>query len=200
MPGMGQGDDRRSAWTTVSGTIPSRRGKTPATRWLVERIALSSARFTTLRPDTTFPSRSTFTNFLCHLRYPRLTHHVSAPEPVGAVAPAPPTAAEAQPTATDAPKDTEAKATDTPAPAAPLDLPAIPSSKPAAGMSATSGPMFDEPNFGEEKPAAPAAPAAAPAPAAQAEEPVATAAAPAPSTEPTATPAVPAAAEDKAEK
>jgi hypothetical protein len=31
-------------------------------------------------------------------------------------------------------------------------MPALPNSKPAAGMSATSGPMFEEPNFGEEKP------------------------------------------------
>ncbi|KAJ4377946.1 hypothetical protein N0V83_000776 [Neocucurbitaria cava] len=70
----------------------------------------------------------------------------------------------------DAPKVIEAKATDTPtessAPAAPLDLPAIPTSKPAAGMSATSGPMFDEPDFDsntkEEKPIAPSTTPAAP--------------------------------------
>ena len=117
---------------------------------------------------------------------------LSAPEPAGAVAPAPPTAAEAQPTATEAPKDTEAKPADTTAPAAPLDLPELPESKPAAGMSATSGPMFDEPNF-HDKPATPAAPAeqpTAPAPAAEASTSAA---------EPTAT-ATPTAPEDKAEK
>jgi hypothetical protein len=209
MPGMDPGDDRKSTWTAVSGTIPFRRGKTPATIWLVKLIALPPARLRPYGQILHFLPARTLTNFLCHSRYPRLIHPLPAPEPVGAVAPAPPTAAEAQPTATEAPKDTEAKATDTPAPAAPLDLPAIPSSQPAAGMSATSGPMFDEPNFGEGKPAAPAAPAAAPAPAAQAEEPVApaptpaaptTAAAPAPSAEPTAAPAAPAAAEEKAEK
>ena len=114
---MDPGDDRKSAWTAVSGTIPFRRGKTPATIWLVKLIALPPARLRPYGQILHFLPARTLTNFLCHSRYPRLIHPLPAPEPVGAVAPAPPTAAEAQPTATEAPEDTEAKATDTPAPA-----------------------------------------------------------------------------------
>jgi hypothetical protein len=122
--------------------------------------------------------------FHVHQDTHRLTLFFSAPEPVGAVAPAPSTAASAQATATEAPKEAETNPTDTSAAPAPtLDLPALPNNKPAAGMSATSGPMFEVPNFGEEKAANTAAPVA------QAEQ----FAAPAPSAAPTAatTPAAP---------
>jgi hypothetical protein len=78
--------------------------------------------------------------------------------------PAPPTAADAQTTSTDAPTDvpatTTAEAAVPPKPA-PLDMPEIPASKPAAGMSATSGPLNDDPFSPEPKEEQPAAAAAA---------------------------------------
>lgn len=90
----------------------------------------------------------------------RLTTYLhSAPEPVGAVAPAPPTAVSEQTPAASAPVDTEAKPT---APAPSADLPVIPATKPAPGMSATSGPL-DEPDFAVQHKVEPTATAAAPA-------------------------------------
>jgi hypothetical protein len=68
----------------------------------------------------------------------------------------PPTATSAQepaaPTTTE-PKPTEAPAQD--------PLPEFPATKPAPGMSATSGPLSDEPDFGVPAPAIETAPAAA---------------------------------------
>jgi hypothetical protein len=75
-------------------------------------------------------------------------------------------------------------------------MPALPNSKPAAGMSATSGPMFEEPNFGEEK-------ASDRASVAQAQQPVAAPTATASSAAPTGTApatAVPALRENGAEQ
>jgi hypothetical protein len=111
-----------------------------------------------------------------------LTILFSAPEPAGATAPVPPTAASAPTTSTDAPTEAATKPADAPTtttsagasepskPAA-LDMPEIPASKPAAGMSATSGPLNDDPfspEPKEEQPAAlaptPAAPAVQPTP------------------------------------
>lgn len=98
---------------------------------------------------------------------------VLGPEPVGAAAPAPPTAAAAaakdlpsttltEPTPTEVKpaetKPAEAKPAETPAASAPAPTPAtheeppvVPAVKPAPGMSATSGPLGDEPDFGAEK-------------------------------------------------
>src|SRR2546429_117785 len=100
----------------------------------------------------------------------RLTYNFPAPEPAVAAAPAAPTAAATQepaPTAPAEPKPAEAKTTEapstTPASAAPEEPPAIPTTKPAPGMSATSGPLGDEPDFSADtKEGQPAAPAAAP--------------------------------------
>jgi hypothetical protein len=64
-----------------------------------------------------------------------------------------------------APKPEEAKTTDASAPTPAVEEPpAIPATKPAPGMSATSGPLGDEPDFGADDKDESAAPAAAPAP------------------------------------
>jgi hypothetical protein len=81
-----------------------------------------------------------------------LTIDDTAPHPVGAVAPAPPTAASALDSSTPAPlteeKPTEAKPAESTLPA-PTDAPLVPQTKLAPGMSATSGPLdASEPNFG----------------------------------------------------
>jgi hypothetical protein len=110
------------------------------------------------------------------------TFPLPAPEPAGAVAPAPPTAVSAQTPSTDAPAATEAEPTEAPAQAAEpaaaapsANIPAVPTTKPAPGMSATSGPL-DEPDFGGEQKVEPtAAPVTAAAPVAAAPVPTATA-------------------------
>lgn len=143
---------------------------TDHTHWLLLRKRPASARFRFLFCHLTTISFTSFEN-----THRLTTFCFSAPEPAGAVAPAPPTAVSAQTPATDAPVATEAKPTEAPAPTA--ELPAIPTTKPAPGMSATSGPL-DEPDFGaEQKPEPTVAPASTATPAASA--PAATATVPA---------------------
>jgi hypothetical protein len=91
-----------------------------------------------------------------------------APEPAGAVVPAPPTAVEAQTPATDAPTEAAPAAESIPAPATaptsalPAEVPPAPTATAAPGMSATSGPLA-EPDFAAPEKEAPATPAAVPA-------------------------------------
>jgi hypothetical protein len=135
--------------------------------WDDKTTAARPLRFLTFHGFTHFttPSRphDTLSGRLVIL-YCTLTCFTSAPEPAGAVAPVPATATAAQepvvPTTTE-PKPTEAKATEAPAQE---PVPEFSTTKPAPGMSATSGPLGDEPDFGVPESAASApAPAAAPA-------------------------------------
>lgn len=102
----------------------------------------------------------------------RLTFCLSAPEPAGAAVPAPPNAASAQTVTPEAPKEAETKPVDAPATATEMaappkvaepKMPEIPAAKPAAGMSATSGPLNDDPFSAEPKKEEAAAPVPTPA-------------------------------------